>query len=431
VDDFDTFPVLFEAPRVAMASVGQFMHFNTDIGANTPALWLGLDPISVGGAVGGRIATLNEAVWDGFFFSTLPGGLAAADLDTVKLPNSRYKISRVPGLTDAETLQYLNANGGRPTAAALRVQGMFNVNSVQSGAWAATLKAGGQSATTTVWDPATDQFFLLGETLGANVGRFVQAPGHSWSFRHRELGGPGGPNQIGEGSIFRNGHRELAPLDLYQRLVDDPMGLPRPGGQPPPAVAERLNKGTIPENFAEILSLANLVRVGRGGADAGPYFSLAEFVNSGVLETAIRNVPWDLNGDPATIERGLNWHRRTLAGGFVDFGHSVPTADQRLATPSALTQRELMQALAPVLSVRSDSFVIRAYGERVNPVTLETEGRAWCEAVVQREVDFVAPGAAPAGNEPEDGLAALNATNENFGRRFRIVSFRWLSPNDI
>ena len=86
-----------------------------------------------------------------------------------------------------------------------------------------------------------------------------------------------------------------------------------------------------------------------------------------------------------------------------------------------------MTALAPVLFPRSDTFVVRTYGEAVNPATGATEGRAWCEATVQRVPDYFDP-ADPAETAP----AALTSTlNQTFGRRFKIVSFRWLTRSDI
>jgi hypothetical protein len=54
-----------------------------------------------------------------------------------------------------------------------------------------------------------------------------------------------------------------------------------------------------------------------------------------------------------------------------------------------LTQADLMTALGPVLFTRSDTFVIRAYGETLNPTTGNVEGRAWCEAIVQRHPEYV------------------------------------------
>jgi hypothetical protein len=94
--------------------------------------------------------------------------------------------------------------------------------------------------------------------------------------------------------------------------------------------------------------------------------------------------------------------------------------------PGCLTQADLLNSLGPVLSTRSDTFVIRAYGDVHNPVTSTVEGRAWCEAVVQRTPDYVNPAADAAETFP-----ATDNQNQTFGRRFTIVSFRWLSPDDI
>jgi hypothetical protein len=100
-----------------------------------------------------------------------------------------------------------------------------------------------------------------------------------------------------------------------------------------------------------------------------------------------------------------------------------------------LTQADVMTALAPGLFARSDTFTIRAYGEAVNPATNATEGRAWCEALVQRVPEYFDP---PKGNGdltgdaaevlPENLTSPLNLAN---GRRFRILSFRWLTQPDL
>jgi hypothetical protein len=93
-------------------------------------------------------------------------------------------------------------------------------------------------------------------------------------------------------------------------------------------------------------------------------------------------------------------------------------------SPKYLTQADVVSSLGPQLTARSDTFVIRTYGETINPVTQEIEGRAWCEAVVQRLPDYVAPSI----NQPADTASGANIT---FGRRLKIVSFRWLTPSEI
>lgn len=74
---------------------------------------------------------------------------------------------------------------------------------------------------------------------------------------------------------------------------------------------------------------------------------------------------------------------------------------------SLLQFRDVME---PWLTVRSDTFRIRAYGDAVNPVDpARVEAVAYCEAIVQRTAEEL-PG---------------------FGRRFAITYFRWLGPDDV
>lgn len=71
---------------------------------------------------------------------------------------------------------------------------------------------------------------------------------------------------------------------------------------------------------------------------------------------------------------------------------------------------QLMTVLGPLLTVRSDTFRIRGYGEALNATDpTKIEAAVYCEAIVQRTPD------------PMPG----------FGRRFVIVNFRWLGPDDI
>jgi hypothetical protein len=78
---------------------------------------------------------------------------------------------------------------------------------------------------------------------------------------------------------------------------------------------------------------------------------------------------------------------------------------------SSPTYTDIMAVLGPVLTVRSDTFRIRGYGEVLNPAdSAQVDAVAYCEAIVQRT--------------PEP---APNAS----GRRFVITYFRWLGPDDI
>ena len=79
-------------------------------------------------------------------------------------------------------------------------------------------------------------------------------------------------------------------------------------------------------------------------------------------------------------------------------------------TGTGVTPTEFGDAMRPWLTVRSDTFRIRAYGEALNPADVtRTEATAWCEAIVQRVKD--------------DPAASTG--------RFVVTYFRWLGPDDI
>lgn len=147
---------------------------------------------------------------------------------------------------------------------------------------------------------------------------------------------------------------------------------------------------------SEITSLATQI-VSQIRAHTRPYVSLQDFINSGAISNAIAAA--NLNGT-------LN-------------------AKTRFA-PGALTQADVIGAVAPFITARSDTFLIRAYGDAQNPVTGTVESRAWCEALVQRLPDLADNAAAPIAD-----VIAPNTANYPFGRNFKIISFRWLSASDI
>jgi hypothetical protein len=153
-----------------------------------------------------------------------------------------------------------------------------------------------------------------------------------------------------------------------------------------------------------------LVRARNAPGGPGPFRSLAEFLSPSadtldatggqisLLEKAIADAA--INVDPD--------------GNPIEFSSQF------------LTQADIMTALAPVLFPRSDTFVIRTYGEAVNPATGATEGKAWCEATVQRIPEYFDPA-----DDATVAPADLNAINQTYGRRFKVVSFRWLTRSDI
>lgn len=138
-----------------------------------------------------------------------------------------------------------------------------------------------------------------------------------------------------------------------------------------------------------------------------PFLSLLEFINNGSMTQAL---------DPTSVVGGESsqMDRSSINGGNV----------LSRGLPSYLSQADIITAIAPMISVRSDTFRIRAYGHALNPADNKVESAAYCEAIVQRVPDFFEPTQPPS-------ATVLNSTNSQFGRKFVITSFRWLGPDDI
>ena len=117
-----------------------------------------------------------------------------------------------------------------------------------------------------------------------------------------------------------------------------------------------------------------------------PYASVSEFIDSGVLANAIRRS--EING-------------------------SIP-----MFSPAYITQAVMLEPIAPFLTVRSDTFIVRSVGHSKNPISGETTSKTFCEAVVQRIPDRV---------DRNSARLMENATSGNniFGRRFVIKDIRW------
>jgi len=78
---------------------------------------------------------------------------------------------------------------------------------------------------------------------------------------------------------------------------------------------------------------------------------------------------------------------------------------------TSITQDDFFSELLPILTTRSDTFRVRAYGDVLDLVDHSAiQASAYCEAVVQRTPD-------PAPNA--------------LGRKFVVVYFRWLGRDDI
>jgi hypothetical protein len=335
---------------------------------------------------------LNATLFDGYFFSSYAGGSLGE-----QLPNRRFKMADPGNFFQQST----NEMPGTGPAASIFVEGAFNVNSTSHEAWAAVLAS-------SIRVPVRDH-----------------DPGKGTPFP-RSLNPGGTAEKAGHGDAKDS-------YTGYRRLTD-----------------------------SEVRELAwQIVRQVR---QRGPFTSLGHFVNRFLVPASAGTGPlnppasWGLSGalqsaiDATTLNHlpGLSsdWHRPTydpLGDGLIspnvwpdagtdypalveadNAGERPPQGNRSTGIPGILTQADMLQVLAPVLTARSDTFRIRAYGDVPGPDGT-TVTRAWCEAIVQRTPGYIDPRDAP-GVAP-DTLSAIQ--NQQFGRRFEIVSFRWLQKDEI
>ncbi len=101
--------------------------------------------------------------------------------------------------------------------------------------------------------------------------------------------------------------------------------------------------------------------------------------------------------------------------------------DIAAGNPGYLTQADLLKAMGPYISVRSDTFTIYGYGESVSALTGKPLATARCAVTVQRVSDFVDDSS---GDEPSADLSTVSTINQNLGRAFRVVDFQWLNEEN-
>ena len=271
------------------------------------------------------------------------------------------------------------------------VRAPFNINSVRPRAWAALLRGLG-TGTGDLAMEATIHAADTGEVngrvaveLNRPMARFPQSAGETWEIS---------PNADNFQSILRTYRRGARSLTNPQV-----------------------------EGIAELLAESISERI----AEVGPYRSLSDFLAPDFSRFQGRNV----------IEHAIaTYDQNTAEADRINWDQYFPAAPVPIdvAAPSFLTSADFMTPLAPQLTARSDTFVIRAYGESV-PVTArdaypasEPLGRAWVEALVQRFPEGV-DAADYVQSDPADWRNPIS--NEKLGRHFRVIALRWLRDEDL
>ncbi len=270
--------------------------------------------------------------------------------------------------------------------------GAFNVNSVSIEAWRAVLAG--------MRDAAIDHFSSPTSFDVDSVNSTTPLPGSTL---------PGAGSGTGDDAELWNGYRRLSDVEienLATGIVAQIKERSRDASRPLTTLGEFVNR--------------------RLGND--------EFAQAGVIQAAIDdsglNDPAKLSSQPVgAAETNYRTNKKLPLETVTDeYSNPEALASSTIAgTPQWLTQADVLESIGPQLSARSDTFTVRAYGESVDPSTGLVDGRAWLEATVQRGTGFVDPS-----DHPALPLSSLKSpANKDFGRRFSVVAFRWLSPSEI
>lgn len=357
---------------------------------------------------------INDAMWDRWFCSSvsdMPGDdgkyVIPAQYTLQQflegrsaLPVSRYVRPSSSHDSKAALKRIMAGDGWKIIAAHLMVNGGFNVNSTSVAAWNAVLQGlasrqlvtgeGGRMRLVEPGKKVTDvtfSRFMLSTTDKStdSTGRYSPMHG-SAAFR----------SDTGYSTTAWSEVRLLKPADIT-RLAEE------------------------------------MVRQVRA---RGPFLSLSDFINrrldekggehalKGALQAAI---------DRTDINRDFREVQVTPQKGSLYRFPEAEKGDLHTAAPGYLIQSDVLASLGNILTVRDDTFTVRAYGcVRSDEGTVLSQ--CWCEATVQRSIDYVDPVDAPTAAEFSVDLkhtSKLSPLNQVYGRRFKVTSFKWLDHWDL
>ncbi|BCU78205.1 hypothetical protein llg_29200 [Luteolibacter sp. LG18] len=330
---------------------------------------------------------VNEALWDGWFFSSLSSRAADgaaiqpktmwSDFVDGKKPLLNPRFSLWKGTDTPEKLRTEVFDGSkirleahRSIAARLLLNGGFNVNSTSVDAWTA----------------------FLSSTRARSIRKL------------NRTGSPGGELIQAKGTLFSRG----------DFVLDDPV---EGGGDDSQYSGFRdLSDDQVRKLAAKVVDEVK---------KRGPFLNLSEFVNRRVGGDAELSLRGTLQA--AIDATDLNDKLKALGKPGISSPPSGSFANTKAAelntstgAPGWLMQGDILDPLGPLITVRGDTFRIRAYGESTDQQG-NVLARSWCEAVVQRTPDYLDKQETAQTNPP------VRPVNLQFGREFRIVGFRWLN----
>jgi len=470
--------VYTEVPFAPPLSLAQFAHANFTIRDHEPLLAIGNSFGSLFNAfnemsrielppkaIVTNVTTwdhswmLNAALFDRFYFSGAAPEITRGPKVSEKRTLSKVLDDFVAGTStlanprttlcsdrDPVTTRAMVGNHRRIAGATL-TEGAFNVNSTSVEAWTAVLAGAKRNA---MGKATEDQ---PGKTQNARFPRATRADKAGFNYR----------------SLFTSADAwtGLATLDddqikrLARSIVDEirqrSMIVHRS-----PVTRDHPNLVRTPKDYScendtldipvPFTGMAQFVNRNLCGYPTGkPVYSMTGCIQSAITRTDVdgfelsnRSVS---NPAPPANQTSLNPSAAGTAGvPWVSQPGSLSVRDSRtidterghmlMGAPTSLTQADVLAAIGPGLSTRSDTFVIRCYGSAVSLGSSDPAAGCWLEAVVQRRPEFCDPSQPPETEvcDPTDSYKTnprLLKVNGVLGRRFRIVSLRVLSSRDL
>ena len=401
---------IWELPTQPLVSIGELQHFDLNfnnpeaprvsnaIGNSHATYQMSSDSVGSGASLDHSYVS-NHLFFDDWFISSITprtSDYSSAEITSLEdvyenhltgnnpLSNASYIPKVYLSATNAanKVSEDLNDNlSWRNIASELKVKGMFNINSTSIPAWTALLK----------------------HQRDAQVPEITHSDG-SWDIS----------------AISSSGH----PVSRTS-IASDPNA--SSSGTEESARHVIMTDAQIEALAEEIVSEVKL---------RGPFLSLSEFANrqltsdvslalAGTIESALISL--------STMGAAENPFA-SIQSVFDETAQAPPTAafpeaavgNTAYGTPGWIRQADILKSIAPIITARDDTFTIRTYGSSTDPVTGEVIAEAWCEALIQRDSEYV-----DSIDESTEYLDLQSETNMKLGRKFKLVNFRWLSKDEI
>lgn len=465
--------VYTEVPLAPPLSLAQFAHANFGLRDQEPLFQIGhsFAPLNAGIAgaymndstrgIMNHDATwmANAAIFDRFFLSGAAPRIARGPVVSVTHPLAAVMDDFATGqgrLANPRTRLFATRDPGtiramlgshRRIAGTILSDGTFNVNSTSVDAWIALLASAKRNAmgSAGTLQPAADQ--------NARFPRAVRADAADHN-RRSPLNDPKawtGLASLDDAQIrllaksiveetrmrIRYNHRNqygIKPgLNVHYVIMNRGVEVPLPYVGLAQFV-NRFNCGAYPNQVAWQGCLQNAIL--RADVDSGDLSNRS--VNALPVFGSSQLTPIPSPDPPSATTAGLVpyfYSRGNVVA--VDPRNTTNRGHALRGAPTSLTQADILAAVGSSLATRSDTFVIRCYGDATDPLDpSRTMAGCWMEAVVQRIPEFCDPGQPPETEVggPLDGQLhnpLLNQMNRTLGRRFVILSTRTLTPKDL